>query len=216
MPTASDVLRIAAAEIGTTENPAGSNRNKYSLALGRPAEPWCADFLVWVTRQAGLRLPSEHPYTPYMATGFKRAGTWGDRTAGIAPGDVVFFNFGSGIIRHVGIVEAVRRTEIVTIEGNTSPGSAGSQDNGGGVYRRTRPFHHVVGYGRPAYTKEAAVPEAAAPAPAPNYAVNEEPVGLSAVFDSAGNVKGYYIICRDGGVFGFGQVPYLGRVHKRS
>lgn len=213
MSTASDVLRVAAAEIGTTENPAGSNRNKYSLALGRPAEPWCADFVVWTTRQAGLRLPSEHSYTPYMATGFKQVGAWHDGTAGARPGDVVFFNFGSGIIRHVGIVESARADgSLVTIEGNTSSGTAGSQDNGGGVFRRTRPANYVVGYGRPAY-KEATVPDSAPPPP-PDYAVNGAPIGLSAVFDSAGNVKGYYIICADGGVFTFGSVPYLGRVHK--
>ena len=39
----------------------------------------------------------------------------------------------------------------VTIEGNTSSGNAGSQDNGGGVFRRKRPASVIVGCARPRY-----------------------------------------------------------------
>lgn len=165
MPTAQDVLRIAAAELGTIESPAGSNRQKYSAALGRPAEPWCADFVVWVARQAGLKLQSESAYTPSMANAFKATRTWHTDTVP-RPGDLAFFNFGAGIIRHVGIVAGWDAHAGVTcIEGNTSPGTAGSQDNGGGVYRRTRPRYHIVGFGRPYYSAPAAPPPAPAPTP---------------------------------------------------
>lgn len=47
-------------------------------------------------------------------------------------GDIIIYNFG-----HTGIVESAARTTITAIEGNTSPGAAGSQDNGG-VYRREK------------------------------------------------------------------------------
>jgi hypothetical protein len=207
MSSAQDVLRIAAIQLGVTEYPAGSNGQPYSHDLGRPAEPWCADFVVWVTRQAGIRLPSESAYTPYMATGFKQIGAWHDGTAGIRAGDVAFFNFGSGIIRHVGIVQDVRSTEIVTIEGNTSSGNDGSQDNGGGVYRRARPFSYVVGYGRPNYAQEATVPDAP-----PVYTVVAAPVSISVT--PSGN--GYLILCADGGVFAFGDAKYLGGVKVKS
>ena len=71
----------------------------------------------------------------------------------------------------------------------------------------------------PNFTYSAPKQEAPVADTPPDYAINIGPngdlvVGISAVFDSAGNVKGYYILGADGGVFGFGQVPYLGRVHK--
>ena len=46
----------------------------------------------------------------------------------------------------------------------------------------------------------------------PDYAVNDEPVSL-AITPSG---KGYIILCKDGGVFCFGDAEYLGRVHKNS
>lgn len=57
--------------------------------------------------------------------------------------DHVTYDFhGHGPYDHVGMVEKVLRLGPVmiirTLEGNTSSGSAGSQDNGGGLYRRTR------------------------------------------------------------------------------
>lgn len=204
MTTPADVLRAAAAEIGTTESPAGSNRNKYSAALGRPAEPWCADFQVWVARQAGLKLPSESAYTPSMFNGFLAAGLGKRGTAGVRPGDLVFFNFGSGGIRHVGIVEQVKQSELVTIEGNTSSGNVGSQDNGGGVYRRARPYSYVVGYGRPAYTSEVR--------PMYDPALALEPI----VADLACPTGGAWLLAASGAVYAFGGAPYLGAANGKD
>ena len=69
---------------------------------------------------------------------------------------MVFFDWpGDGIdrIQHVGLVESVTATSITTIEGNTSGSDVGSQDNGDGVWRRTRPRNRsIVGYGLPAYS----------------------------------------------------------------
>ena len=39
------------------------------------------------------------------------------------------------------------------MEGNTSSGNGGSQNNGGGVYVRTRSTSIVAGYVRPPYPK---------------------------------------------------------------
>jgi hypothetical protein len=48
----------------------------------------------------------------------------------------VYYNIGSG---HTAIIEKDNGDGTVTsIEGNTSSGTSGSQDNGGGVYRRIR------------------------------------------------------------------------------
>lgn len=62
----------------------------------------------------------------------------------------------------------------------------------------------------PTFTyKEPTVPDAA-----PDYALTGTPTAISAVFDSAGNVKGYYILTDDGSIAAIGGLPYLGRVHK--
>jgi hypothetical protein len=127
----------------------------------------------------------------------------------------VFFDFPDSHtgIQHVGFVERVRADgTLVTIEGNTSSGTSGSQDNGGGVYRRTRPPAYVVGYGRPAY-QEAIVPDSP-----PNIDINDGgehivAVGISALMDANGVCTGYIILGKDGGVFGFGPgARYFGRV----
>ena len=75
------------------------------------------------------------------------------------PGDVVIFNWDGGGTDHVGLVERNLGGGVLqTIEGNTSPGTAGSQSAGNGVWRRRRskwiaaiirPRYHAAG-GRPA------------------------------------------------------------------
>src|SRR5690242_12510948 len=94
MASAQDVLNIAHGELGQTENPPDSNCQKYSHELGRPCEPWCADSVIWIQRHAGVTLPSESAYTPYMYDGFVKNGTAVlDIQHGLKPGDVIFFDF---------------------------------------------------------------------------------------------------------------------------
>lgn len=150
--SATDVLNAARRELGTVEKPAGSNRTRYGATYGMDGVAWCAMFVWWVFRQArALPLIPKTAYTPTFAQWFKDRRQWGSAPR---PGAVVFFDFpGDGVnrISHVGIVEAVNRDgSIVTIEGNTSPGTGGSQRDGGGVYRRTRRAG-IVGYGYPDY-----------------------------------------------------------------
>ena len=57
------------------------------------------------------------------------------------PGDIIIYNFG-----HTGIVESAGGSTITAIEGNTSAGEAGSQSNGGGVFRRKRSKTLVTAY----------------------------------------------------------------------
>lgn len=141
-------LEEARRELGTEESPRGSNRQEFSAALGRPPEPWCADFLAVVMRRAGVRIPSESAYTPTMAAGFQRAGRWTTRPQ---VGAVAFYRWRVGRtvrIAHVGIVERVNRDgSIVAIEGNTD--SAGGR-TGGRVMRQVRRAN-IVGYGLPVY-----------------------------------------------------------------
>ena len=56
-------------------------------------------------------------------------------------GDILFWDFakaGKPPARHVGIFDRVEGSQSVTVEGNTSSGNAGSQNDGGGIYLRHR------------------------------------------------------------------------------
>lgn len=156
MRTRADILRIAAAEIGTKESPSGSNRVKYNTAFyGRAvsgsAYPWCMAFVWWVFRQAGFHLRKTASCTN-LANAYRQAGQW--VTSGFKPGDIVMFDFSGKhkITQHVGIVEHVYSSYLVTIEGNTS---LTRQDNGGCVMRRSRSLKSVTGACRPGYNTTA-------------------------------------------------------------
>lgn len=172
MATAAQLLAAAAAELGRTEKPPGSNCQPFSKELGRPCEAWCADFVVACLRRSGVKIPSESAYTPTMFAGFRAAGM-SVPIAAIQPGDVVFFDFPDRTtgIQHVAFAEtAPGPVGVGTIEGNTSSGDAGSQDNGGGVYRRVRPLRYIVAVGRPPYSSLA--PTALPPPPIPVHPVS--------------------------------------------
>lgn len=145
MATANDVLRIARSQLGYT---ATSTSGKFCDWYGLKGY-WCAMFVSWVAAQAGATaIIPRHSYTPTGAAWFKNRGRWHSGTRGLAPGDIVYFDFGLGRISHVGIFEGWNRGRVVTIDGNT--GSSGGR-SGGRVLRRARAPRYVVGYGRPAY-----------------------------------------------------------------
>lgn len=154
--TANDVLRVARGEIGKTESPAGSNRQKYGAAYGMNGVPWCVIFCWWCFREAGASAlfyggGKTASCSQYIAWA-KKAGQW--VTGDYKPGDLVFFDFnpkaGDGV-DHIGIVESWDGRTLVTIEGNTS---TTSQDNGGAVMRRTDHGAYAVGAARPAYAEK--------------------------------------------------------------
>lgn len=145
---ANEVIRIASAELGTKESPAGSNRTKYGAFYGADGYPWCAMFLWWVFEKAGGAPWLKTAYTPTLADWFQGQGRWRKTPR---RGALVFFDFpdSESRIQHVGIVTDPG-PPVKTIEGNTSSGDGGSQDNGGGVFRRVR-SSYIVGYGYPNY-----------------------------------------------------------------
>jgi hypothetical protein len=157
MTTPTDVLQVARRQIGTKENPPGTNSNKYGKWYGMDRQPWCAMFVSYCFDNAGLtfKFPKDlgtskgFAYCPYGVKWFKNQGLW--HTENPLPGDVVFymFNKAKGVSDHVGIVEKVLSNgQIQAIEGNTS---VSSNDNGGTVMRRTRTKNQILGYGRPNY-----------------------------------------------------------------
>mgnify|MGYP004564937087 FL=1 len=155
MAAASDVVRIAAAEIGVKESPSGSNCVKYNdWFYGRSVRgasyPWCAAFVSWVLEKAGAgHLAARSASCPAIMADAKRRGTYHAGFDGIAAGDLVLYQFDRDADPdHIGIVERVQRDAVIAIEGNTSVSSA---DNGGCVMRQLRARRLVMGYVRPNY-----------------------------------------------------------------
>ena len=148
MATADKLLSIAAGELGTVEAPAGSNRTKYGKWYGLDGEPWCMMFVQWCFAQAGMPLPCRTASCSALLRWYRQ-----NRPRQVVPeprrGDIVIYTFG-----HTGIVLLPSAGSICAIEGNTSAGEAGSQDNGGGVYLRTRQRSLVSAYIRPEFEED--------------------------------------------------------------
>jgi len=118
------VLNLVRGEVGQAEQPPGSNDSpriaQYRQATaGSGVGPWCAYFVSWAARQAGVPLGDS-------GQGFGRVDdvyAWAQRTgkaipAGSAPpqpGDLIVWD------EHIGVVENVLPDgRIQTIEGNSS------------------------------------------------------------------------------------------------
>lgn len=153
------VLDACRSHVGTTESPSGSNRgplvSKWQREFGIDGAPWCGAFVgYYLANVAGLPIPNGIVYTPNIYTyGKTRTGGFDSVHSyeGRKPGDLILFKWpgeSRDFCDHVGILDEDR---VHTIEGNTSSDNGGSQNNGGGVYRRDRGDQFVVGVVRPRY-----------------------------------------------------------------
>lgn len=152
MARASDVLAVAAREIGTVEQP--GNRQKYGKAYGMDGVYWCMIFVWWCFQQVDKSLFYSGGKTAScteLMEWAKSHGQW--VTSGYQTGDVLIYEFGTPKKpqRHTGICESVSGQYVVAIEGNTSSGNTGSQANGDGVHSRKRKKSLVLGAYRPMY-----------------------------------------------------------------
>ena len=159
---AGDAIAFARKHIGTKEQPAGSNSGPkitpWCRAAGyMGAVPWCGCWVNACVMAGGV--PSGAGwigFTPAIVQRAKAAkGGWSWHTTG-KPGDLALFDTPGGPTAvHVGLVEKqLSSSSYQTIEGNTSSGNMGSQDNGGGVFRRTRStqgMFRIIGFARPPY-----------------------------------------------------------------
>ena len=148
MGTANELLTIARKQLGVCESPPGSNNVRYNTWFyGREVRdtpdtkyPWCMVFVQWCFDQAERRLPYTTASCSALLNWYRQ-----NRPECIVtvprPGDIIIYNFG-----HTGIVESAGGSTITAIEGNTSAGEAGSQSNGGGVFRRKRSKTLVTAY----------------------------------------------------------------------
>jgi CHAP domain len=140
----SSMVQIAAREVGQAESPPGSNNSpriaEYrSATAGAPGPgPWCAYFVSWVARQAGMPV-GDHGQgfgsVDALYAWAHKAGRAESASSGYVPrpGDLIVWD------EHIGIVESVRPDgSIDTIEGNSSDR----------VSKRTRPKGDALGYVR--------------------------------------------------------------------
>lgn len=112
--------------------------------------PWCDGTVTYAAWHSGneqsVVFGTGYAYTVAHAQKFQSRGQWHVDVAGIARGDIVFFDWGGsnsiGNIDHVGTVTGVQGGNVLCIEGNI--------DN---MCKRTvRQSNYIVGYGRPAYS----------------------------------------------------------------
>ena len=124
-PAGQAMVNLARAEIGVTEQPPGSNESPRiaqfrQATAGAPGPgPWCAYFVSWAAREAGVPLGD-------AGQGFGRVDdvwAWGERagkaipagTGRPQPGDLIVWDEHMGIVESVGADGSIR-----TIEGNSS------------------------------------------------------------------------------------------------
>lgn len=141
----STIRTKARSQIGITEEPYNSNRQKYGEWYGWNGVAWCDIFLSWVFAQCGWLdgHMGKSASVEVTANRFRTAGRYGTtaRVGALA----VFQNYS-----HIELVTAVGEDIIVSIGGNTSAG-AGSISNGGAVAEKKRSKTLIMGYCYPAY-----------------------------------------------------------------
>ena len=148
------LVYAAEAQIGTAEDPPGSNNIKYntayySHAVSGDAYPWCMVFVWWVFRDADL---SELFYGGGKTASCTALMHWAQQqgrwvTGDYRRGDVLLYQLdGDAYMDHAGICVEVRDGRVVAVEGNT----------GDEVRRVERKTDSIGGAYRPAYRESTA------------------------------------------------------------
>lgn len=154
------VLEMATKELGTLENPKGSNVVKYNdwfypeghKYFKAPSDyAWCGTFVSYVYFFAGRCMPTIDTdlgvsYIPTLHT-IARAKKW--TTSEPMLGDLVLFDWEKdGKANHIGIFVGwlEKGVSFYCIEGNTSADDKGSQSNGDGVYKKKRFVGSVLSF----------------------------------------------------------------------
>lgn len=153
MSQRTNIVAIAQKEIGYKEGK--NNDTKYGEWYGMNNNPWCAMFVSWCANQANIPVSiiPKLAYVPYIYSFYNSSGLYESKNSGYSPrpGDIVLF----GDNNHVGIVEKIEGSNLITIEGNTTATGSNS-NNGDGVYRKTRALSNswIKGYCIPNYQEE--------------------------------------------------------------
>ena len=137
-----DIVEIAKTQIGYMEGP--RNDTKYGSWYGLPNQPWCAMFVSWCARQAGVPLDVLRncaiaaPDPGYFDIPFYDGLEYTPQT-----GDLFF----TKTFSHVGIVYHTDGDYFYSIEGNTN---LDGSSEGVGVFLRTRKISDYI-FGVPDY-----------------------------------------------------------------
>jgi hypothetical protein len=135
--------------LGTNEDPPSSNRGReqpstwQERVYGDDGVPWCACFAgcsAWDNGVSGSVTAGVWNNTELARKGQGIYKGYTTDPAKVHAGDHAFI-----ASDHTGVI--YDRASMVTIEGNTSPGSEGSQYNGGTVAKRDRGGGYWTGYG---------------------------------------------------------------------
>lgn len=147
-------VRIALAELGTTEHPAGSNRQRYGKEWRQDGVAWCGLAVASWWRRAGHTIPRELALQiDYVPTLVELARRKRHRLSivhveRVRAGDAVAYDFDGGEADHVGLfVRWIDRDAgtFLAIEGNTA---VGDDANGGMVMLRERHTSQVEAFVR--------------------------------------------------------------------
>ena len=193
-----NMLKIAESQLGYRET--AENHTKYGKWYGMDGQPWCAMFVSWCARRAGVPqsvIPNFASCTYGGMKWFREQGRWKNASYTPQGGDIVFFDWeeedGSGRdgqAEHVAIVEYATKDTIHTIEGNT--------DNEM-VERRERPRDgSILGFGVPAYGSiSSAAGIISVSAAAPQSLWKGESFAISGRVSSDNTINWLYIDIRD-------------------
>lgn len=143
-----DLIAYELTQVGVTESPAGSNRQKYGVWYGANGLPWCAMFQSFCANHVGLTF--KYAYVPYVVAD-ARAGRNGlhlVHKSDVFVGCFVCFDWtGDGTADHIGCFEKWVDKDagsFRTVEGNTS--MVGENSNGGEVCHQTRNVSQVQAF----------------------------------------------------------------------
>ena len=135
------IVATALREVGTQERTGHNDGDvdKYLAAVGlsKTRNPYCAAFVYWVGRNAGI--PNPFPRSAWSPD-FLPAGSTAKITSA-RPGDTFgVYHSSKGRIAHTGLVRGWQGRYLWTLEANTSPAAAtGEADrNGDGVWSKLR------------------------------------------------------------------------------
>ncbi len=148
MSKKTDFVNIALKEVGYKEGT--NNNNKYGSYFKMNNVAWCALFVSWCARQAGIGTDVIPTYSG-CGTGYNFFKNKGRIHNNPQVGDIVFFKptIKGATSSHTGIVVEVTSTSVITVEGNASSKTDG-------VYKQTykKGYSKFLGFGRPNFGDE--------------------------------------------------------------